>query len=50
MENKELIEKIKPSKIIKNIFNYIEDNNLKFKLFLYSKLFQNKLGIKLMDL
>ena len=49
MENKELIKEIRTLYIIKNIFNYIKDNNFKFKLFFYSKQFQNKLDIKLID-
>ena len=48
MENKNLI-KIKSSYILKNIFNYIQDDNIQFKLFFYSKFFQNKLDIKLID-
>ena len=48
MANQELI-KIKSSYILKNIFNYIQDDNIQFKLFFYSKFFQNKLDIKLID-
>ena len=49
MENQPLINKIKSSYIIRNILNYIRDNNFKLKLFIHSKLFQNKLDIKLID-
>ena len=50
MENQALIKKIKSSYIIKNILNYIKDNNFfKLKFFIHSKLFQNKLDIKLID-
>ena len=47
MENQDLINKIKSSYIIKNIFNYIKDNNFQLKLFIHSKLFQNKLDLTL---
>ena len=50
MEDLRLLNKIKSSKIIQNIFNYIEDNNnLKLKLFFYSKSFQKKFKIRLID-
>ena len=49
MENPFLIKKIQSSYILKNIFNYIKDTNLKMKLFFYSKLFQKILDIKLID-
>ena len=45
MENQDLFKKIKSAYILKNIFNYIKDNNLKLKLFIHSKLFQNKLDL-----
>ena len=47
MKQKYLINKIKSSYIIKNIFNYIQDTNFKLKLFIYSKLYQNKLDLRL---
>ena len=46
MEDQNLIKKIKSTYILKNIFNYIKDNNFKLKLFIHSKLFQNKIDIK----
>ena len=49
MENARLLNKIKSSILIKHIFNYIKDNNIKFKLFFYSKSFQKKFNIKLND-
>ena len=48
MEDQELIKKIKSPYILKNIFNYIKDNNFKLKLFIHSKLFQNKLDLTIM--
>ena len=45
MEEQNLIKKIKSPYILKNIFNYIKDNNFKLKLFIHSKLFQNKLDL-----
>ena len=45
MENQGIFGKIKSLYIIKNIFNYIKDTNL--KLFLYSKYFQNKLNMEI---
>ena len=46
MEYQGIIDKIKSIYIIKNIFNYIKDNKIPLKLFIYSKYFQNKLNIK----
>ena len=43
------MKEIKSSYIFDKIFNYIEDENFKFKLFFYSKKFQNKINIKLVD-
>ena len=34
---------------MKNILNYIKDNKIQLKLFIYSKYFQNKLNIKYID-
>ena len=48
MENLGIIYKIKSIYIIKNILNYIKDNQ-KQKLFLYSKYFQNILNIGYVD-
>ena len=47
MENQYLINKIKSSYIIKNIFNYIQDTNFKLKLFIYSIFYQNELDLRL---
>ena len=47
MEDQGLINKIKSSYIIKNIFNYIKVNNFQLKLFIYSQLCQNKLDLTL---
>ena len=49
MENQGIINKIKSIYIIKNIFNYIKDSNLHLKVFIYSKYFQNKLNINLIN-
>jgi len=47
MENQNLINEIKSTYILKNIFNYIKDNNFQLKLFAYSNYFQNKFDLKL---
>ena len=49
MENQGIIDKIKSVYIIKNIFNFIKNSSFQLKLFIYSKYFQNKLNIKLID-
>ena len=52
MENKEslsLLEKIQSKYIFESIFNYIEDENYKLKLFVYSKSFKKKLSIGLIN-
>ena len=49
MENHKLISKIRSIYILKNIFNYIKDNNLQYKLIFYSKSLQKKLNILLID-
>ena len=46
---KRLLEKIKSNLTLKLIFEYIEDNKIKLKLFNYSKFFQNKLDLQLDD-
>ena len=43
------MEKIKSHSIIKKITNYIKDDKIKLRLFLYSKKFQKQLGIELFD-
>ena len=43
------MKEIKSSYIYDKIFNYIKDENFKYKLFFYSKKFQNKINIKLVD-
>ena len=49
MNNKSILKKIKSKYIYKIIFDYINNENFKFKLFNYSKYFQNILGLKLFD-
>ena len=49
MKKKLLLEKIKTKYILENIFHYIEDDDFKLRLFFYSKSFQNKLELKLID-
>ena len=49
MEIQGVIYKIKSIYIIKDILNYIKDNKIQLKLFIYSKYFQNKLNIKYID-
>ena len=49
MNNKSLLKKIKSKYIYKIIFDYIDNENFKFKLFNYSKYFQNILILKLFD-
>lgn len=44
-----MIKKIKSSYILNQIFSYIPNDNIKFKLFKHSKLIQENLGIKLLD-
>ena len=44
MEN-QILNKIKSSYIIKNLFNYIKDTNFQLQLFIYSKFYQIKLDI-----
>ena len=48
MENQILMNKIKSTYILRNIFKYITDTNFPLKLFIYSTCFQNKIDIKLM--
>ena len=45
MENQGIINKIKSIYILQDIFNYIKDSNFKYKIFIHSKYFQNKLNI-----
>ena len=49
MENIGIINQIKSSYIIKNIFKYIEDDTVQLKLFIHSKYLQQKLNIKLIN-
>ena len=51
MQKKSLLEKIRSKYTFQNIFTFIKgyNDNLPYKLFFYSKLFQNKLEIKLID-
>jgi len=50
MKRKEEIKNIASKHILDSIFNFIEDNNFKDKLFLYSKKLQKKFDIKLIGL
>ena len=50
MENEYLIDNIKSLYILKNIFDYILDENFNEKLFLFSKNYQKKLSITLTNL
>ena len=47
--NNKLLEKISSKVILKKIFNYIQNDMLKYKLFIHSKLFQEKLDIHIYD-
>ena len=49
MNNKYILKKIKSKYIYEIIFDYIKHENFKYKLFNYSKYFQNILGLKLID-
>jgi len=49
MNNKSILKRIKSKYIYKIIFDYINNENFKLKLFNYSKYFQNILGLKLFD-
>ena len=48
MENQGIIYKIKSIYVIRNIINYIKDNEFQ-KIFIYSKYFQNQLNIEYID-
>lgn len=43
------LKKLRSDYILKYIFEYIKDPNFKYKLFAYSKLFQKKVDLKLVD-
>ena len=49
MEKEQLLEKIGSIYILTQIFDYIQDDNLKLKLFVHSKSLQKKFGIKPID-
>ena len=49
MNKNRVLEKVDARIVLRTIFDYIKDDNLKFKLFTYSKFFQKKLGINLND-
>ena len=49
MNSKSLLKRIKSKYTLILLFEYIKYTNLKFKLFNYSKFFQNKLGLTLFD-
>ena len=44
---KSILENIKSTYILRNIFDYTKDDNFMYKLFVHSKLFQNKLDLNL---
>ena len=48
-KKKSILDRIKPVVLVKNIFKYVKDNNLILKLLNYSKYFQKKLNIQLID-
>ena len=49
MEIKNKLERIKSIYLLKGLFNYIKDENYHLKVFKYSKSFQKKMGINLID-
>ena len=49
MIKKRILERITSKYVLSKITDYIEDNNFVYKLFLYSKSFQGKLNICLVD-
>ena len=49
MKKNKIIEQLKPLSLLNFIFNYVKDDNLKLKLFTYSKFFQKKFSIQLID-
>lgn len=49
MEKESILEKIKSKYNLENIFDYVKDENFKFKLFVYSKKLQKKFDLKLLD-
>ena len=44
-----MLEKISSDYIIRNVFDYIRDENIKYNILVNSKLFQKKLGLELID-
>ena len=49
MEKESILEKIISKYTLQNIFDYVKEENFKFKLFVYSKKLQKKLDLKLFD-
>lgn len=49
MKNAHMINEIKSKYILEQIFEYIKDDKFKMKLFCYSKLFQSKLNLSIVD-
>ena len=47
MENEPLIDKIKSKYIFELVIPYIKDDDFKYKLFFYSKLYQKKFDCKI---
>ena len=49
MENLSILARINSNYILKDIFTFIRSKNFKLKLFVYSKYFQKKLDLKLIN-
>ena len=49
MNKNRVLEKVDARIVLRTIFDYIKADHIKFKLFTYSKFFQKKLGINLID-
>ena len=49
MKNTQVFNEIKSKYILEQIFDYIKDDKFKMKLFYYSKLFQSKLNLSIID-
>ena len=49
MKKKKILEKIKSQYILEKIFGYIKDDKFKMKIFSYSKSFQKKFNLNILD-
>ena len=49
MSKKRIIEKLRPLRLIKKMIDYVKDDSCIYKLFVYSKFYQKKLNIDLID-